>query len=64
MADTRVKPQDIDAVLADGNVTLLDVRDDNEIELLGGYHGAINIPMSQLETRLGELPKDRPILTA
>ena len=43
---------------------LLDVREPKEIEELGGYEGAINIPVTELEKRLGELPKDKTILTA
>jgi rhodanese-related sulfurtransferase len=62
--DKRVKAEDIDAVLSKGDVILLDVREPKEIEELGGYEGAINIPMAQLEKRLGELPKDKTILTA
>jgi len=46
------------------NLFFLDVREPKEIEELGSYQGYVNIPMSQLESRLGELPKDRPILTA
>jgi hypothetical protein len=62
--DKRVKADAIDAVMADGNVFFLDVREPKEIEEGGSYEGYVNIPMSQLESRLGELPKDRPILTA
>jgi hypothetical protein len=62
--DKRVKADAIDAVMADGNVFFLDVREPKELEELGSYEGYVNIPMSQLEGRLGELPKDRPILTA
>jgi rhodanese-related sulfurtransferase len=40
------------------------VREPRELEEFGSYEGYVNIPMSQLESRLGELPKDRPILTA
>jgi rhodanese-related sulfurtransferase len=47
-----------------GDTVLLDVREPKEIEELGGYEGAINIPVTQLEKRLGELPKDKTILTA
>ena len=50
--------------MAAGNVFFLDVREPKEIEELGGYQGYVNIPMSQLAARLGELPRDRPILTA
>ena len=62
--DKRVKAEDIDSVMQDGKVFFLDVREPKEIEELGSYEGYVNIPMSQLEARLGELPKDRPILTA
>jgi hypothetical protein len=62
--DMRVKAEDIDSVMQDKNVFFLDVREPKEIAELGSYEGYVNIPMSQLESRLGELPKDRPILTA
>jgi hypothetical protein len=62
--DKRVKAEDIDSVMQDGKVFFLDVREPRELEEFGSYEGYVNIPMSQLESRLGELPKDRPILTA
>lgn len=62
--DKRVKAEDIDKVMAKGDVILLDVREPKEIEELGGYDGAINIPIGELEKRLAELPKDKTILTA
>jgi hypothetical protein len=62
--DMRVKAEDIDSVMQDGKVFFLDVREPKELEEFGSYEGYVNIPMSQLESRLGELPKDRPILTA
>ena len=62
--DMRIKADDIDAVMKNPKVFFLDVREPKEIEELGGYEGYVNIPMSQLESRLGELPRDRPILTA
>jgi hypothetical protein len=62
--DRRVKTDNIDSVMSMGNTILLDVREPKEIEELGGYEGAINIPVTQLEKRLGELPKDKTILTA
>ena len=43
---------------------LLDVREPKELEELGTIEDSINIPLGQLEKRLGELPKDRLILTA
>ena len=60
----RVKPDDIDALLAKGDVVVLDVREDNELVETGTVKGAIHIPLGQLEARLGELPKDKVILTA
>jgi hypothetical protein len=62
--DKRVKAGDIDSVMQDGTVFFLDLREPKELEEFGSYEGYVNIPMSQLESRLGELPKDRPILTA
>jgi hypothetical protein len=62
--EMRVKPEDIDALLAEGKVVLLDVREPWEIEENGTRDGSINIPLGQLEKRLGELPKDKAILTA
>ena len=59
----RVKAADIDELLAKGDV-VLDVREPNELEETGTVAGAIHIPLGQLESRLGELPKDKVILTA
>ncbi|OYW13328.1 MAG: hypothetical protein B7X34_00440 [Acidobacteriia bacterium 12-62-4] len=36
----------------------LDVREPQELEELGTIEGYVNIPMSQLESRLSEIPKD------
>ena len=60
----RVAAADIDALLADGAVVFLDVREPDEIEDLGTREGYINIPLLQLEDRLDELDKDSAILTA
>jgi NADPH-dependent 2,4-dienoyl-CoA reductase/sulfur reductase-like enzyme/rhodanese-related sulfurtransferase len=42
---------------------LLDVRDPEEVEEFGKLKNAVNIPLSQLRDRLGELPHDRRIVT-
>jgi rhodanese-related sulfurtransferase len=60
----RVQAADIDALLAKGDIVVLDVREPNELEETGTVKGAIHIPLGQLEARLGELPKDKVILTA
>jgi hydroxyacylglutathione hydrolase len=44
------------------NVVLLDVREPEEFAR-GHVRGALNLPQSDLATRLNEIPKDRPILT-
>jgi 3-mercaptopyruvate sulfurtransferase SseA len=60
----RVKPEDIDKALAEGNVLVLDVREPKELEELGTIPDSLHIPLGQLEKRLSEVPKDRLILTA
>ena len=42
----------------------LDVRDPREIAELGTLEGYVNIPLPQLEQRLGEIPKSKAIVTA
>lgn len=42
---------------------LLDVRDADELEEFGQLPKAVNIPLAQLRDRLGELPRDRRIVT-
>jgi rhodanese-related sulfurtransferase len=46
-----------------GKVYFLDVREPYEIEKLGSVKGYVNIPMSQLNARIGEIPKDKLIVT-
>lgn len=42
----------------------LDVREPKEIEELGTMKGYVNIPLSQLESRYKEIPRDALVLTA
>lgn len=58
----EIDPKDL-AELRDGggDYALLDVREDWEVALFG-FPEAIHIPLSQLETRAGELPRDRPLV--
>lgn len=42
----------------------LDVREPKEIEELGSLKGYVNIPLGELEKRIGEVPKDKAIITA
>ena len=61
---SRITPEQLIDVFKDSNVFLLDVRGPEEIEEVGTVEGYTNIPIDQLEARLDELPRDRPILTA
>jgi len=45
------------------NLFLLDVREPKELEELGTVKGYVNIPLSQLEGRLKEVPKNKVIVT-
>ncbi|MEY9626383.1 ArsR/SmtB family transcription factor [Sinorhizobium fredii] len=47
--------------LDDGDVTLLDVRPEDEFSL-GHLPGALNVPLGKLEQRLAELPTDHEIV--
>ncbi len=62
--DRRVEADEIDKYILEKKVFFLDVREPKEIEELGTIEGYYNIPLGQLEKRLGELPKDKLILTA
>jgi hypothetical protein len=42
----------------------LDVREPKELEELGTMKGYVNIPLSQIESRLDEIPKNAVIVTA
>ena len=60
----KMASDDVMALLEKGEVFFLDVREATELEELGTLEGYVNIPLAQLEKRLGELPKDKAILTA
>jgi hypothetical protein len=62
--DRRVDAEEIDKYILEKKVFFLDVREPKELTDLGTLEGYTNIPLGQLEKRLGELPKDRLILTA
>lgn len=56
-----VRPREVAALLESGAV-LLDVREPDEWRA-GHAPKARHIPLGQLATRIGELPKDRPLVT-
>ena len=51
----------LEPVSRDDLVTLLDVRPEDEFAL-GHLPGALNVPLAELERRLGELPKGREVI--
>jgi len=58
-----IAPDDFEKILSGRpkNVLVLDVRDADETK--GGMlPGAVNIPLSELDRRMGELPKDKDIV--
>ncbi|MBI5283429.1 MAG: hypothetical protein HY858_17250 [Candidatus Solibacter usitatus] len=63
-ASKEVSPEELAKLLEQpGKVYFLDVREPAEIERLGTVKGYVNIPMSQLEARIREVPKDKLIVT-
>lgn len=42
-------------------IVVVDVRDDKDVKQ-GTFPGAINIPVGEVEKRIGELPKGKPIV--
>jgi rhodanese-related sulfurtransferase/DNA-binding HxlR family transcriptional regulator len=56
-----VTRDDLVSRLHDGMVTVLDVRPEDEFAV-GHLPGALNIPLAELERRLGELEADREVI--
>ncbi len=66
-AALEVREMDVDSVaerlVAGEDIFLLDVRRPDEIEEHGAIEGYTNIPIEELESRLSEVPRDKPIVT-
>jgi hypothetical protein len=61
----KIDPSHLETLIDDErNLFFLDVRTPEEVATLGTLTGYINIPIDQLEQRLGEIPRDKPIVTA
>jgi ArsR family transcriptional regulator len=56
-----ISRDDLVARLRDDLVTVLDVRPEDEFAL-GHLPGALNIPLAELERRIGELPKSQEVI--
>lgn len=61
--DMKIRTPDMLALVEEHKAVLVDIRFREEFE---AWHiaGSINIPLNELPKRLGELPKDKLIITA
>ena len=55
----QIDVAELDALLVQGTMRVLDVRDDTEFKS-GHLPGAINVPMKRLPDRVGTLKRDKP----
>lgn len=55
----RISPAQLKSLLDEGKILLLDVRQPEELEI-ACIQGALNIPLNELASRIGELEKTRP----
>jgi rhodanese-related sulfurtransferase len=63
-ATKEISSEQLAKLLEDpSKIFFLDVREPSEISSLGSVKGYVNIPMSQIEARLKEIPKDKVIVT-
>ena len=63
-ASRQLTPEELSKLLEKReNLFFLDVRPAAEIAQLGTIKGYTNIPLDQLERRLGEIPRDKLIVT-
>ncbi len=61
----KLSPDELEKALEKREgIFFLDVREPGEIQKLGTIPGYVNIPLAQLEARLKEVPKNKPIITA
>ncbi len=61
-ATRRIGLEETQAAVASGKALVVDVRDEGSYKA-NHIKGAKNIPLPQFEARLGELPKDKLIVT-
>lgn len=54
----NVSPAQLNEMLGRDGVVVIDVREPSELKTLPPVHGARNIPLGKLESRLGELDRD------
>ena len=57
----NLTPAQLKALLDEGKIQLLDVRQPEELEI-ARIGSAVNIPLNELAQRLGELDRSRPVV--
>jgi len=62
--EKTLSADELKELLDKNEVYFLDVREPKELEELGTIKGYVNIPLSQIEHRLSEIPKNKLIVTA
>ena len=61
----KIDPSHLETLIdGERNLFFLDVRTPEEVATLGTLPGYINVPIDQLEQRLEEIPRGKPIVTA
>lgn len=58
-----IELSEVKSMLDKGEATLLDVRNLDEIKTAGYVKDSLNIPLPELEARMGELDKDKTYIT-
>lgn len=58
----KIKPADLLALYSDHKVQIVDIRFKEEFELWH-FDGSLNIPLNELPNRLGELDKNKLVVT-
>lgn len=59
----NIGAEDLHSLLQkDSNIVLVDVREPGELEEEGFIPGAVNIPLGQIEKRMGEISRDRKVV--
>lgn len=56
-----IDPAEAARQVREGAALLLDVREPSEVAV-ASVGGAVHVPMRQVPARLGEIPRDRPVL--
>lgn len=59
----NISKEDVKKMIEEKSAIVLDVRNTNEIKNTGKLRGSINIPLGELENRLGDLNQEQAYIT-